>query len=203
MRDEKDLESQVEAGGLFTHTALSVQAERINRVEAFLYGLADALLDGGHVTEEQLRSRSASVAEELLQKGEMLSGGVTLRVDPEPAPADAKVDCAARMHVCKAVCCRLSFPLSAAEIESGQIKWDLGKPYFARKDQAGCCVHLDEKSGCGVYQNRPRVCSGYSCEGDERIWNDFDRMILNQEWIDQNLKPERPQLIQIRMDRIG
>lgn len=202
MSGEQDIENQVEAGGLFTHSALSLHAERINRVEAFLYGLADTLLDSGQVIEEQLRSRAASVAEELKQKGETLSGGVVLRVDPDPPAADATVDCAARMHVCKAVCCRLSFPLSAPEIESGQIKWELGKPYFARKDATGCCVHLDEKSGCGVYQNRPQVCRGYSCAKDERIWKDFDGMILNQEWIDQNLRPERPHLIQIRMDRI-
>ena len=202
MSDEKNLESQVEKGGLFTHSALSLHAERINRIEAFLYGLADALLAGGQVTEEQLRTHAARAAEELKQKGEMLSGGVVLRVDADPPPAEATIDCAARMHVCKAVCCRLSFPLSAPEIEGGKLKWELGKPYFARKDATGRCVHLDEKSGCGVYQNRPRVCRGYSCEKDERIWKDFDRMILNQEWIDQNLQPERPHLIGIRMDRV-
>lgn len=202
MKNENDLESQVEKAELFTHSALSLHAERINRVEAFLYGLADALLDNGQVAEEQLRSRAANVAEELKQKGETLTGGVLLRIDPEPSLPESKVDCHARMHICKAACCRLSFPLSAPEIESGQIKWELGKPYFIRKDAAGCCVHLDEKSGCGIYQNRPQVCQGYSCANDERIWKDFDGMILNQEWIDQNLGPERMHLVQIRMDRV-
>lgn len=203
MSDQKNLESQVEAGGLFTHSALSLQAERINRVEAFLYGLADALLDGGQVTEEQLRTSAERVAEELRQKGERLSGGVLLRVDDEEEPAaEAKVDCAARMHVCKAVCCRLSFPLSAPEVEGGEIKWELGKPYFARKDATGRCVHLDEESCCNIYQNRPQVCRGYSCEKDERIWKDFAKMILNQEWIDENLQPERLRLVAIRMDRV-
>lgn len=203
MRDEKDLETQVEAGGLFTHTALSVHAERINRVEAFLYGLADALLDGGQVTEEQLRERAARVSEELREKGEALSGGILMRVDPEgEPPAESKVDCAARLHICKAVCCRMSFPLSAPEIEGGRVKWELGKPYFARKDARGQCVHRDEEAGCEVYENRPRVCRGYSCEKDERVWKDFDKMILNQEWIDENLRPERPQLVAIRMDRV-
>ncbi len=202
MSQDKEIESQVEAGGLFTHSALSIHAERINRIEAFLYGLADVLLDAGHVTQEQLRSYAARVAEELKHKGETLSGGVLLRVDPDPPPAASRVDCAARMHVCHAVCCRLSFPLSAPEVESGEIKWELGKPYFARKDAGGRCVHLDENNGCGVYQNRPHVCRGYSCENDERIWKDFDNMILNQEWIDENLQPERMRLVAIRMDRI-
>jgi hypothetical protein len=202
MSKEKPIERQVEAGALFAHSAISVHAERINRIEAFVYGLADALLEAGQITEAQLRKHATGVAEELKQKGETLSGGVLLRVDPDPPPTDARVDCAARMHVCKAVCCRLSFPLSAPEIEGGRLKWELGKPYFARKDATGRCVHLDEKNGCGVYRNRPQVCRGYSCEKDERIWKDFDNMVLNQAWIDENLQPETPHLIAIRMDRV-
>ena len=200
MSTEKDFETQVEQGGLFTHSAISLHAERINRIEAFLYGLADVLLDGGHITEEQLRIYAERVAGELKEKGEMLSGGVVLRVDGDAPPPVATIDCAARMHICKAACCRLSFPLSASEIESGRVKWELGKPYFARKDSSGCCVHLDESSGCDVYHDRPQVCRGYSCEQDERIWKDFDGMVLNQEWIDQHLRPERPRLVAIRMD---
>jgi hypothetical protein len=202
MSDQSDIEGQVEAGELFTHTALSVHAERINRVEAFVYGLADALLDGGQVTEDQLRSRTSRVAGELRERGETLSGGVALRVDPEPPPPDAKVDCSARLHICKAVCCRLGFALSAPEVEAGHVKWELGKPYFARRDAKGCCVHLTGEGRCGVYQNRPRVCRSYSCEKDERIWTDFDGMVLNQKWIDENLGPEKPRLIGIQMERV-
>lgn len=202
MNSQKDFESQVEAGGLFTHTALSLHAERINRIESFLYGLADALLEGGQVTEEKLRIQAARVAEELTQKGEVLSGRVLLRVDGDPAPEATLVDCSARMHICKSVCCRLSFPLSAPEVESGIVKWELGKPYYARKDSAGQCVHREEAGGCGVYHDRPRICRDYSCAKDERIWKDFEKMVLNQEWIDQNLGPERPHLVAIRMDRV-
>lgn len=203
MSDADALERQVEAGGLFTHTALSLHAERINRIEGFLYGLADALLAGGQMTEEALRTHAARAAEELRDTGEVLSGGVLLRLDPDPPPGTATVDCAARMHVCKAVCCRMSFPLSASEIEAGKVKWELGKPYFARKDATGRCVHLDGQCRCGVYHDRPGVCHRYSCENDERIWTDFEGMILNQEWIDQNLRPERPHLVALRMDRVG
>lgn len=202
MSTNDNFETQVEQAGLFTHSAISLHAERINRIESFLYGLADLLLDGGHITEEQLRTYAVRVAEELREKGETLSGGVVLRIDKDEPPVQVKVDCAARMHICKAICCRLSFPLSATEIESGKIKWELGKPYFARKDAAGVCVHLEKEKGCGIYDDRPRVCRGYSCEKDERIWKDFDGMILNQEWIDQHLRPERPRLVAIRMDNV-
>jgi hypothetical protein len=39
------LERQVEDGNLFTHSALSQLAERLNRVESLLYALADLCVD--------------------------------------------------------------------------------------------------------------------------------------------------------------
>ncbi|HEV7805848.1 MAG TPA: hypothetical protein VGO80_08520 [Solirubrobacteraceae bacterium] len=202
MSDDEDLANQVERGALFTHSALSGHAERINRIEAFLYGVVDALLDAGHVTEEQLRDRAAAVGDELREQGETLSGGVALRVDADPPAPDATVDCAARLPVCKAVCCKLSFALSAQEVEAGRVKWDLGKPYLARKDHAGSCVHLTDCHSCGVYDDRPRVCHSYSCAGDERIWTDFEGMVINQEWIDANLGPDQPHLAAVQMRRV-
>jgi Fe-S-cluster containining protein len=203
MSDQYELEGQVEAGALFAHSALSAQAERINRLEAFVYGLADTLLEGGQVSEAQLRASSAAVAAELQDKNERLSAGVVLRIDADPPPADAVVDCAARIHICRAVCCRLSFALSAPEIEGGRVKWELGKPYYARRDKDGCCVHLDEHQRCGIHQDRPRVCRSYSCANDERIWKDFGHMVLNEEWIEQNLRPETRRLVAIRMERVS
>lgn len=202
MDDKDELERQVEDGALFTHSALSVHAERINRVEAFVYGLADALLEGHEVTEDELRKQSSDAAQELRARGEALSGGVALRVDADVAPPDAEVDCASRLHICKAVCCRLSFALSAEEVEAGHAKWELGRPYVARKDGKGCCVHLGPKRTCGIYANRPRVCRSYSCANDERIWTDFDNMILNQKWIEENLAADRPRLIGVLMERV-
>jgi Fe-S-cluster containining protein len=198
-----ELERQVAQGGLHTHSALSRHAARLNRIEAFVYGLADALLDKGSIGEEELRTRADRVAAELRENKETVSAGIVLRVDAEQPPADATVDCAARMHVCHAVCCRLSFALSASEVEQGKVRWELGRPYLNRKDATGACIHLDHNcNGCDVYADRPRVCRSYSCAGDARIWNDFDAMILNQEWIDENLKPERPHLIVARMEPV-
>jgi Fe-S-cluster containining protein len=99
-----------------------------------------------------------------------------------------EVDCSARLHICHAACCRLDFALSVEEVEAGKVKWDLGRPYFIRRESDGCCTHLDSASGtCRIYHDRPAVCRGYSCAKDTRIWKDFDNMVLNQEWIDANL----------------
>jgi Fe-S-cluster containining protein len=112
------------------------------------------------------------------------------------------VNCAERLPLCKAICCRLSFPLTADEVQDGRLRWDLGRPYFIRHDARGACVHQDSTTGaCGVYDHRPGLCRRYTCATDQRIWKDFDKHVLNHEWLDANLGPERPQLIQIRMDR--
>ena len=103
------------------------------------------------------------------------------------------VDCAARMHVCHAVCCKLRFALSADEIEAGRVRWDLGRPYMIRHEADGFCTHNDRACGsCRVYAHRPTPCRTYSCVGDTRIWKDFERMELNTEWIAANLGPQAP-----------
>ena len=78
------------------------------------------------------------------------------------------------MHICQAVCCRLNFPLNQQEVERGVVKWDLGRPYFIRRELNGYCAHNVRPSGqCTVYANRPLVCRHYSCRNDDRIWNEY------------------------------
>jgi Fe-S-cluster containining protein len=107
------------------------------------------------------------------------------------AGTTVEVDCAARLPICQAACCSLPFPLSADEVEAGHIKWDLGHPYVIRQDESGYCVHNDRGTGgCEVYDHRPGVCRGYSCAGDDRIWLDFDNMVLNEEYLRTRRRPD-------------
>lgn len=115
---------------------------------------------------------------------------IALRVDSAEAgeTPEVLVDCEARMPVCKAVCCKLKFPLSTEEVDAGAVKWDIGHPYIIRQESTGYCTHNDTSTGgCGIYADRPAICRRYSCAGDTRIWNDFDGMVLNHEWIDSHL----------------
>jgi Fe-S-cluster containining protein len=197
------LERQVERGSLFTHTALSNNADRINEAEAFLFGLIDLLIDRGVITQEDVTEKTEAVRQEMVERGETLGPGVVMRVDNENRKGFIPVNCDERIHICQAVCCKLSFPLNAEEIESGELKWDLGKPYHIRHETDGYCTHQNrETRGCGVYDHRPSVCKGYSCAKDDRIWSDFDNMILNEEWISQNLRQDRPRLARIAMVRV-
>jgi hypothetical protein len=197
-----ELERQLEQGSLFTHTVLSEQIVRSNESEALLHGLIDALVERGIVQPDDVARAAEAARQEADEQHETGSLGVALRVDDD-APADAytPVNCAERLPTCQAVCCRLRFALSAAEVEDGRMRWELGRPYYNRQLASGCCHQLDPSTkACGIYADRPCVCRRYSCANDPRIWKDFERMELNQEWIDANLQPARPRLLDAFME---
>jgi len=106
----------------------------------------------------------------------------------EQAKPEVLVDCAARMPVCMAICCKLGIHLSAAEALDDRLRTDPDNPFLLKREEDGRCAHQQRSTGfCGVYEDRPKPCRQYSCAGDRRIWRDFDGMVLNQEWIDANL----------------
>ncbi|HEX3044673.1 MAG TPA: YkgJ family cysteine cluster protein [Bacillota bacterium] len=201
--DFRELERQVEKGNLFTHTILTEQIMRLNENESFLYGLIDYLTQKGIIQPDELKATVESVRKEFIEKKEFATLGVTLRVDArgaEDQTQPALVNCQERMAICKAACCRLRFALSVEEIESGPLKWELGKPYYNRHCKQGYChqMNLDSMS-CKIYEERPSVCKKYSCAGDKRIWNDFEKMELNQEWIDTHLNRKELRLVEVFM----
>jgi len=198
----QELERQLERSGYFTHSSLSQQAERINEIESFLYGLIDTLIDDGKVQKEKLEQVVQKVRKETVERHEHFHAGIAIRVDGKETAIDdfVPVNCDERMHICKGVCCKLNFALSVDEIESGKPKWDLGQPYYIRQKSTGYCTHLDEnKQCCSIYNDRPKVCRKYSCAKDTRIWKDFEKMELNTEWIAQNLKERQVHLQGIYM----
>ncbi len=199
--NKEEIERQLERLGFFAFNGFTSHADRINEVEALLYGLINTLLVDQTINREKLNQIAASVKQDMMIKGEQLIPGVTFSFDgggdSKPGPP---VNCEDRLHICKAVCCKLSFALSQEEIEKGKIKWDLGIPYRIRQTQEGYCTHIKEDKCCGIYEDRPGVCHRYSCVNDQRIWKDFEKMELNEEWISTNIKKktiqfEKPQMI--------
>jgi Fe-S-cluster containining protein len=178
----RELERQVEAGGMFSHAVLAQEASRADQNEAIIRGLVELLIQREVVTAEDLVAAVDAVRTET-------DIGIAIRVDSEGSElAGTPVDCASRLHACHAVCCRLRFPLTVEEVESGLMKWDLGRPYFNRHGPDGYCVQCaSETHACGIYEERPAPCRQYSCADDARIWKDFDAMVINQEWIDEAL----------------
>lgn len=199
-----ELERQLERSGFFTHSALSNQAERINEIESFLYGLIDTLIAEGVIDKNAFEKTVKNVRDETLQKQEHFHAGIAISIDNDEHQENfVPVNCEERLPVCNAVCCKLNFALSVAEIESGHVKWDLGQPYFIRQIKNGYCTHLKSRKacvdGCSIYDERPGVCRKYSCAEDKRIWMDFDKMLLNHKWIDENLVEQKIQLREVYM----
>ena len=177
-----ELERQVAQGNLFAHAELTKQAHRATEAEALLNGLV------GLLVRQQVVD-----ADELMAIVETARGHVDRSVDvairtDEPGE-EPLIDCASRLPVCKAVCCRLHFALNVEEIESGRMKWELGRPYFNRHNADGYCHQWE--GGCSIYDDRPNPCRVYTCEHDDRIWKDFAAMELNHEWIETYLDKQR------------
>jgi Fe-S-cluster containining protein len=195
------LERQVERDSMRTQSLFNRTFDRMSELERLLLGLLDVLLKRGVVSEEELGPAARAIGEQLDARGEGSEHAVVLRQDGEAEAArpEVFVDCAARMHVCQAVCCKLAVQLSADEVERGGLRWDLGRPYLLRRESDGRCTHQDRSSGfCGVYEDRPLPCRQYSCANDRRIWRDFEGMVLNKEWIEANLGGDRPRFIPLQ-----
>jgi hypothetical protein len=191
-----ELERQVERGSMFTQAVLQKSFTRLSLVEAVMGELVEVLTDKGVLSLEDIPGVSAATAaaagrdepEPDEDHSAMLRWpAIAIREDPDEPPETEAVDCDARMATCHAVCCKLKFALSGDEVERGVVKWDIGHPYIIRQSSTGYCCHNSEGGGCGVYDNRPGVCRRYSCRHDDRIWTDFDNMVLNQEWIDAHI----------------
>jgi hypothetical protein len=121
-------------------------------MESFLYGLIDVLIEKKIATPDEILQATEKVRREMEKRGETLGPGIALRVDEDESGEDefVAINCSERLHICKAICCSLSFALSAEEVESGKIKWDLGQPYYIRQEKSGCCTHLDPEERSSV-----------------------------------------------------
>jgi len=202
-----ELDRQMQRGSFFTQAVLQRTSQRVSEAEVILARVIDQLAGQGLVDPEAL----GLVADEPETEASDHAAPsvswpvVAIREDPATEPAAAEVvDCEARMPICRAVCCRLKFPLSAPEIEAGSVRWDLGHPYLIRHESDGYCTHLDRAThACGVYERRPGVCRTYSCAGDGRIWSDYDAMVLNLGWIEEHLAaPDAMCFEEVRPDAV-
>lgn len=100
-------------------------------------------------------------------------------VDKYTFAGRVSIDCDSRLHLCRAACCSMSFPLSLQDLDEGVVAWDPGRPYAIAHGADDNCVHLDSGCQCTIYQQRPLPCRVYDCRNDERIWLDFDERVPN------------------------
>jgi Fe-S-cluster containining protein len=97
-----------------------------------------------------------------------------------PENRHVEIDCADRLDLCHAACCRLRVALSHQDIAEGVAQWDERQPYLNRQGADGFCVHCDHSTHrCDIYPQRPGLCRSFDCRHDSRIWLDFARRIPN------------------------
>lgn len=95
----------------------------------------------------ELRKRLAWLVELLIARGQLAPGHrallarirddghrVQLSVvgDKRRVPS-ADIDCAARLHLCRARCCSFSISLSAEDVAEGKLRWEIERPYLLRR----------------------------------------------------------------------
>jgi hypothetical protein len=186
-RDElRELDEQTRRGSLYAQAVASEQMARANQTEAAVYGLIDLLISKGALSSDEVAKAIEQTGRDMRAAGAQASLEVVVREEGDaPAVAAGEIDCAARIPFCQAACCRLRWPLTLEEVESGPVKWDLGRPFFNRHAAHGYCHRFDtESQGCTVYEQRPAPCRQYSCIDDDRIWLDFENMVPNTAWIE-------------------
>jgi hypothetical protein len=178
------LRREVVEGFLDSHSRTHKNAGKMLEIASFCYALIELLQEKGLLTFEELNDRKKIVGNRLIKRfAEQEIGVVALQEyneDKYTYKEEVKIDCASRLHLCRAACCRLDLALSKQDIAEGILKWDLGDPYMIAKDAEGYCRHLDRTTRrCSVWQHRPIPCRGYDCRKDERIWLDFEKEMIN------------------------
>ncbi len=181
----EQLRQELAGGLLYAHHRANANTSRTLEVTAFAYALIEILIEKGLLTEAELNERKRAVGQRLIEKFNRAGMAVELQdsqINKYQFEGSPQIDCENRMHLCKAACCRLRFPLSPQDLEEGIVKWDLPHPYLIARGTDGYCRHLERGSfRCTIYQHRPLPCRAYDCRKDERIWADFDNRVISPE----------------------
>lgn len=177
------LRKEIVEGLLYAHSRLSTTTGKTLEVASFLYALVELLSEKGLITIEELDERKAVVAGRMVEQWREKGVGVVFQ-DPEydkyAFEHEVEIDCAGRVHLCRAACCRLPFALSKQDLREGVVRWDLGQPYLICQGKDGYCNHLDRATkSCTIHRQRPAPCRGFDCRKDTRIWRDFEKRIPN------------------------
>ena len=177
------LRQQVAEGLLYAHSRLNANTGKTLETAAFAYALIELLAERGLLTIEELDERKRIVGERLAQSYRENGMGAIVQ-DPEydkyTFANGAEIDCASRIGLCMAGCCRLPFALSHQDIREGIVRWELGQPYLIEQGAGGYCTHVDRGGcRCTIYAQRPVPCRGYDCRQDARIWVDFGAGVPN------------------------
>ena len=168
------LEAQLERGLRFLHVVTDRNQRAIAGQAALIHGLGDGLTRRGAIEPAEV----AATRDAYLNA--TAAPTIRVRVAPDVDKYSVEpviLDCAARLPLCKAACCRRQFALSTQDLEEGVLRWNWGDPYVVKMDPDGRCGHATDAGACSVWDQRPLRCRGFDCRQDANIWIDFDHRV--------------------------
>jgi Fe-S-cluster containining protein len=176
------LPEDVERGLRFNHLVEHQTRAKLADLSASFYALVETMIAKGVVpVDEYEKRRQITLAREQEKQKTEIAPQVSLIPDKYKLEALPEIDCEARVHLCKAKCCTLVFPLSVQDLDERVVRWDYSKPYQIGRRPDGYCVHNEPGTcHCTVYDHRPGICRRYDCRTDKRIWSDFEARIPAQ-----------------------
>ncbi|MBK9031276.1 MAG: YkgJ family cysteine cluster protein [Myxococcales bacterium] len=173
------LRRDLDDGLRFAHV-LAMQTKRdVTELASRFFALLEEMASRGQLDLPKYDERRALRLE---QEEQRAASRAHVQIAPVPdkyALTDLPdIDCAARIPLCRARCCTLTFPLSFQDLDERVVQWEYGRPYQIRRRSDGSCTHCaPDTRQCGVYAQRPAACRIFDCRQDSRIWLDFERRI--------------------------
>jgi Fe-S-cluster containining protein len=168
---------------IYAHNAIGSNLAGTQQISASVYALTELLIAKGVIGLQELEERKESINKRMMAQMQEKWLGARMLADETnkyDARTEVAIDCEARIPLCKASCCKLSFYLSRQDLEEGVVRWEFGRPYHIAHNAEGYCVHCDDATKkCSVRANRPLTCRTYDCRQDKRIWADFENRIPN------------------------
>lgn len=184
----------VDRGFMFVHNNATEQLEQIRRLSAHVYALTELLVRDGVVKIPELEAAREATHTGMMEQypQRWLVARVQQAEHDKYDPAhEVPIDCASRLPLCRAACCRLDFYLTEQDLLEGVVRWDFVRPYHIKKREDGSCVHCSAEGRCEVWAQRPGVCRTYDCRKDARIWQDFEARIPNPALAAREGEPKR------------
>jgi hypothetical protein len=161
----------------FLHLVDMQTKARVAELSASVNALVETLIGEGHLPLEAYeRRKRLTVVRENERATQEAGVAVTNVPDKYAVESPPQIDCAARLPLCGARCCKLTFALSVQDLDERVVRWNYAQPYRIAQREDGYCVH-NEAGGCSIYAQRPAVCRAYDCRQDRRIWIDFEKRI--------------------------
>jgi Fe-S-cluster containining protein len=161
----------------FVHLVEAQTRARVAELSASMQAMLETLIGEGTLPLDAYEKRKRLT---VLRENERSAGEAGVEIADVPDKYAMRglpeIDCASRLHLCRARCCTLPHLLSVQDLDERIVRWDYGRPYRIARGASGHCVH-QEGGICSIYAARPGACRAYDCRRDRRIWVDFEREI--------------------------